>query len=328
MDNPVRETTAFVAKNAKDVKINKEKIKQLAENWAKNGVDNSLWPADFHLQTDNLEKLLDYLIVLDSINFCFWAPFVKTSEGREQKERWKIKYNGKEYKGYFALSLALKKFFEEKPEKTNLNYLSKISFKEFKEIMQGGKNLLFLKKRWQIVKAVSRSVIKNYKSSVNFVESANNKFSVLTHKIYKELPGFNDIFSYKGKKVYLFKRAQILGSEIWGAFGGKGLGFFEDLNYLTCFPDYKIPQILNNLGILEYSQKLQKKVNNKILIKMGSAQEVEIRSCTVQAVEILKQKLAKLGLNMPSFQIDWILWNKSKKDKMKIPYHLTKTIFY
>jgi hypothetical protein len=316
--NPVRETTAFVVKNAKDVKINKEKTKQLAESWAKNGVDNSLWPAGFHLQTDNPEKLLDYLIVLDSVNFCFWS----------KKERWKIVYDGKTYNGYFALSLALKKFFEEKLEKANLNYLSKISFKEFKEIMQGGKNLLFLKKRWQIVKVVSRSVIKNYKSSVNLVESANNKFSVLTHKIYKELPGFNDIFSYRGRKVYLLKRAQILGSEIWGAFGGKGLGFFEDLDYLTCFPDYKIPQILNNLGILEYSQKLQKKVNNKVLIKMSSAEEIEIRSCTVQAVEILKQELAELGLNLPSFQIDWILWNKSKKDKMKIPYHLTKTIFY
>lgn len=318
MENPVRETTAFVVKNAKDVKINKEKIIELAKEWKKNGVDNSLWPADFHLQTDDSEKLLDYLIVLDSINFCFWS----------KKERWKIKYKGKIYKGYFALSLALKKFFDEKQEKANLNYLSKISFKEFKKILQGGKNLLFLKKRWQIVKSVSRSVIKNYKSSVNFVESADNKFSVLTHKIYKELPGFNDIFSYRGRKVYLLKRAQILGSEIWGAFKGKGLGFFEDLDYLTCFPDYKIPQILNNLGILEYSSKLQKKVNNKILIKMGSAEEVEIRSCTVIAVEILKQELAKLVLNLPSFKIDWILWNKSKKDKMKIPYHLTKTIFY
>lgn len=318
MENPVRETTLFVVKNAKDVKINKEKVKELAEEWIKNGVEKPLWPEGFHLQTKDPQKLLDYLIILDSVNFCFWS----------KKQRWQIKYKGKNYNGYYALSLALKKFFEENSEKANLDYLSKISFEEFRKILQGGKNLLFLKKRWQIVKLVSRYIVKNYGNSVNFVESADNKFSVLTHKIYKELPGFNDIFSYNGKKIYLLKRAQILCSEIWGAFKKQGLGYFKDLDYLTCFPDYKIPQILNHLGILEYSERLNKKIKKKILIPEGSLQELEIRSATVYAVEILKEELAKLGRDSPSFQIDWILWNKSKSDKMENPYHLTKTIFY
>lgn len=318
MENLVRETTAFVARNAKDVKINKGKIKELADEWVKNGIEKSLWPEDFHLHAKDRQKLLDYLIVLDSLNFCFWS----------KNQRWKIKYKGKQYNGYYALSLALKKFFEENHQKASLEYFSNVSFDEFKDILQGGKNLLFLKKRWQIVKSVSGIIIKNYGNSVNFVESAGNRFSILTHKIYKELPGFNDIFSYNGKKIYLLKRAQILCSEIWGAFGGKGIGYFKDLDYLTCFPDYKIPQILNYLGVLEYSERLNKKIKNKILIPAGSLQELEIRSATVQAVEILKKELKAKGQNIPAFQLDWILWNKSKNEKMKIPYHLTKTIFY
>ena len=318
MENPVRKTTIFVVKNARDVKINRKAIKELARDWAKNGIEKSLWPEDFHLQTKNQRKLLDYLIILDSINFCFW----------NKKQRWQIKYKGKKYNGYYALSLALKKFFEDNPEKADLYYLSKISFADFKNILQGGKNLLFLKKRWQIARTAAKSIIKNYGGSKKFVESANHKFCLLTHKICKELPGFNDIFSYQGKKIYLLKRAQILCSEIWGAFKGKGIGYFEDLDYLTCFPDYKIPQILNFLGILEYSERLNKKIKNKVLIPMGSLQELEIRSATVQAVEILKKELKARGQDMPAFQLDWILWNKSKKDKMKNHYHLTKTIFY
>ena len=330
MENPVRKTTIFVVKNARDVKINRKAIKELARDWAKNGIEKSLWPENFHLQTKDQQKLLDYLIILDALNFCFWPARIATRSvaGGSKKQRWQIKYKGKKYNGYYALSLALKKFFEDNPEKADLYYLSKISFADFKNILQGGKNLLFLKKRWQIARTAAKSIIKNYGGSKKFVESANHKFCLLTHKICKELPGFNDIFSYQGKKIYLLKRAQILCSEIWGAFKGKGIGYFEDLDYLTCFPDYKIPQILNFLGILEYSERLNKKIKNKVLIPMGSLQELEIRSATVQAVEILKKELKARGQDMPAFQLDWILWNKSKKDKMKNHYHLTKTIFY
>jgi hypothetical protein len=61
---------------------------------------------------------------------------------------------------------------------------------------------------------------------------------------------------------------------------------------------------------------------------MGSKEEVEIRSATAQAVEMLKMGLLKRGIDVPAFQLDGILWNRSKKEKMSCNYHLTKTIFY
>ena len=321
MENLVRETTLNVIEKAKDVKINREKIRELAEKWAKRKLIIPAWPEKFHLQTNNAKKLLDYLIILDSINFCFWSPDPK-------KEKWHISYQNKRYDGYFALSLALKKFFEENPQKGSLNYFSRISFQEFKEILQGGKNLQFLKKRWQIAKKVSSVLIKKYKNSLRFIKSANQKLSVLVPKIFKELPFFNDISLYKGKKIYFLKRAQILPIDIWGAFGGKGIGYFKNLDYLTAFADYKVPQILHKLGILEYSPVLMKKIKNRILIPAGSKKEVEIRSATIWAIEYLKKALKNLGKEFYSFQIDWILWNKSQKIKINTPYHLTKTIFY
>lgn len=317
MENPVRITTLFVVKNAKDVKINASKIKDVVDILLNEGLNSSLWDGDVYLQSENKREILDFLIILDSLNFCFWS----------KKERWQIERNGKKYDGYYALFNALDKFFKENPDKTSLDYFSGISFREFKSILQGGKNLLFLKKRWQLVVAVSKTIIKKYKNSKNFVASADRKFSVLVKKIYK-LPGFNDIFSYNGKKIYLLKRAQILANDIWVAFKGKGLGYFKDVNYLTCFPDYKVPQILKHFGILEYSPKLDKKIRNKILIPMGSSQEVEIRSATVQAVEMLRVELLSRGIDAPALKIDWVLWKKSKADKISCNYHLTKTIFY
>jgi YHS domain-containing protein len=114
MINKARKTTFRIAKLSKEVGINKEKIAEIAKKWVGQDLSVPDWPKDMHLETDNPEEMLDYLIILDSLNFCFWS----------EKERWQIKYNGKNYNGYFALSLALKKFFEENPEKGNLKYFA------------------------------------------------------------------------------------------------------------------------------------------------------------------------------------------------------------
>lgn len=318
MNNPVRTTTLEVVKKAKDIRINQEKVKEVAEKWEREEIVVPSWPLDFHLQTKNQREMLDYLILLSSINFCFWS----------KEKRWQIRYKKKKYNGYFALSLALRKFFEENPEKANLNYFSKISFKEFISILQGGKNLYSLKKRWQIVRAVSSVLIRKYKNSENFIKSATQKLALLVPKIQKELPFLNDAVYYKGRKIYFLKRPQILCSDIWGAFKGKGIGYFKDLDYLTCFPDYKVPQILHHLGILEYSSSLEGKIKNRILIPAFSREEIEIRSGTVWGVEYLKKALEKSGSKFYPFEVDWILWNKSQQLEIKIPYHLTKTIFY
>ncbi|KPJ54871.1 hypothetical protein AMJ47_02245 [Parcubacteria bacterium DG_72] len=305
MINPVREKAFKIVKKAKDVKINKDKIGELARTWEKEKVKKPEWPADFHF------KSLDYFFILDSINFCFW--FVRRSPGKggPKVKKWSIDYKGKKYNGYFALSLALKGFFEKNPEKANLVYFSNISQREFNSILQGGENLQFLPKRWFIVRQVSREIIKKYNSCKNLLNSTNNKLSNLVSKIEK-LPYFKDPF---------LKRAQILASDIYGA----GLAEFDDLDYLTAFADYKVPQILNHLGILEYSKSLDNKINNKILIAQGSKQEKEIRASNIWAVELLKKQLNN---KFYSFEIDWILWNQAQGIEFSKPYHLTKTIKY
>jgi YHS domain-containing protein len=338
--SPVLKSTLYVIERAKSVKINCEKIKELAEKWVKGKMEIPSRPAEDILDTDDERIILDYLIILDTINFCFWSPFAKASEDRPsfseasegraiQKEKWNIEYKGKRYDGYFAMSLALKRFFEKNPEKANIEYFSKISFKDFCYILKGKGDLQFLKERWRGVKLVSKVLSRKYNGdSRKFVKSAKDKFSILVPKIYKELPTFDDIAEYGGKKIYLLKRAQILACDICFAFGNKEIGHFVDLDYLTVMPDYKLPQILFHWGVLSYSYELAGKVNNKVLIPVGSEEEVEIRAATVWAVEYLKEELAVLGRNFHSYELDWILWAESQKEKMQNNYHLTKSIYY
>ncbi len=317
MENPVREAVSWVVNRAENVRINRENLKALAAKIAAAKWRVPLWPKKMHLETNNRKALLDYLVILDALNFCFWS----------KKERWRFAYGKKEYAGYFALSLALKKKFEENPEKGNLDYFAKIPFGEFKAIFGGGKNLFFLKKRWQIARRVSRAVLKRG-GSEKFVLSAGGRASVLIPKIAGELFSFGDVVRYRGKKIYFWKRAQILAADIRGAFGGRGAGRFKDPEYFSAFADYRLPQILCFLGVLEYSEKLKKKIEKRTIIPAGSEEEVEIRAAAVLAVELLAKELRGRGRKIHPFQIDWILWDKSRRVRMKTPHHLTKTRFY
>lgn len=321
MTNPVLSSTLYVVKHAKDVSINAGKIDKLAEEWIRIRVVPPLWPKDFHFETKDTRRLLDYVLILDSLNFCFWS--------KDESQKWHIKYGGEKYSGYFGLALALKKFFEEDPKKSTFNYLVNISFPEFVKIFAGEGKFLLLKDRWEIVRAVSKVIFQTYNgNSERLVLSGSHQVSKFVPLVARKLPSFNDEAEYGGKKVYFWKRAQILAGDIYGVTEGCGVGYFEDLDYLTAFADYKLPQILSYAGVLEYSPKLLKKIREQNLIKAGSCEEIEIRSATIWAVEYLKEAFLKHGGRMRSFEIDWLLWNESKRIQMVKPHHLTQTTFY
>ncbi|HOK35431.1 MAG TPA: queuosine salvage family protein [Candidatus Pacearchaeota archaeon] len=317
MKNPVRETTKIIVKEAKKVKINQKKVEEFAEKIKDSKIPS--WPKKMHLWTRDENSLLTYLIILDSLNFCFWS----------KKEKWGIYYKNNFYEGYFGWSLALKKFFLKNPEKANFEYFSNIGFNQFLEILKGKGELELIRKRYQILKSVSKKFLEKYQGNPScFISLANNSAAKLVFEIYKNIPFFQDEAMYDNFKVYFLKRAQILVADIWGAFEGKGIGCFKDMDFLTAFADYKLPQILNHFEILEYSSDLQNKIQKRKIIPAFSKEEIEIRAATVQAVEEIRKSLIKRGKNLFSFQIDWLLWNKSQRLKMKNPHHLTKTIFY
>lgn len=319
--NPVLASTLAVLGKSKNVTINRKEVMRLAEEWSRLRVSAPTWGVENHLESNDSRRLIDYIILLDSLNFCFWTL--------DEGNKWKVDYQGEIHRGYFALSVSLKKFFENEPKKANFNYLSQISFEEFSTILQGEGHLQLLKKRWEIVKAVSGFLMENYYgNSERFILSSGHKAAKLVPKIANELPYFKDETTYGGKKVYLWKRAQILVGDIYGITRGIGAGYFDDLDYLTAFSDYKLPQILNHWKIIGYSPKLEEKIKLRTELKSGSNEEVEIRSATIWAVEYLKEELKTNGVRLKSFEIDWLLWNESKRIEMNKPHHLTTTTFY
>jgi hypothetical protein len=161
------------------------------------------------------------------------------------------------------------------------------------------------------------------------VESAEQSALKLIRLVAAKLPSFRDKAEYQGKKVFFYKRAQLFAADLYGALQGKEGGLFHDLDLLTAFADYKLPQVLRHIGVLRYEKTLAQKVDHHTLLGAGSPEEVEIRANTIWAVELIRQELLRQGKNLKAIEIDWILWNLGQQeDYRKYPYHRTLTIFY
>ena len=66
----------------------------------------------------------------------------------------------------------------------------------------------------------------------------------------------------------------------------------------------------------------------------GSEEEVEIRACTVQAVEciraVLEDRCGRKDCPLPhSVQLDWYLWEQGEQQRANSPpHHRTVTTYY
>ncbi len=147
--------------------------------------------------------------------------------------------------------------------------------------------------------------------------------------ILRHFPSFNDFSPYKGKTIYFQKRAQLLVADIYQMFQGKGYGNMKKLNKITACADYKLPMVLRNVGILEYSKELENKIDKKEEILKDSEEEVEIRANTIWANEFIKEELKKKIKKIDSIHVNDHLWllGQIKYPKNK-PYHLTRTTSY
>lgn len=69
-------------------------------------------------------------------------------------------------------------------------------------------------------------------------------------------------------------------------------------------------------------------IQEKKLIEAGSQEEVEIRSATIVAVDLLYKEYQDKGgkLEMPKFEN--LLFMTAKSTKFDKPYHLSKSLYY
>lgn len=115
--------------------------------------------------------------------------------------------------------------------------------------------------RLRVLQEVGTKLLEKYDGTFeNCLKLANRSAAKLINIVVEDFPCFNDVAQYKGKHVAIYKRVQILVSDLKYFFGSGGLGAMDDLDSLTIFADYRLPQVLMYFGALSYTDELMEKI--------------------------------------------------------------------
>ena len=289
------------------------------------------WDASLHFR-DGTWRTAGWVLVLDALNFCFWG------DTADPEARWKVAYRGKIYDGYWALAAALTRAVEEGRPLWDHRYLAELTAGEVGEILRpapGAPAIPLFEARLANLRELGRGLqawdsrAADEPPVTALIGAAERSAAGLVRSVVEAFPSFDDVAIYRGREVRFYKRAQILVADLAGAFDGGGLGAFDDLDALTAFADYKVPQVLRRLGLLTYDQDLAARVDRYQLLPAGSPAEVEIRAGTIWACDMLRRALVARGHALRAFEVDWALWTAGQNLPADVrPYHRTRTIFY
>lgn len=328
--------TRPVMMHARHVRIDAARVDATADELARSWIGPPDWEVTLHYQDpDEPWKTAMWTLLLDALNFCFWP------DGVASDRRWGVRYHGKRYDGYWGLAAALSRAVEEGAPLFDPAALADISEAEVARILRpdeeraGTPDIPLLDKRVAHIREVGEGLLRwqerlpGQPAVVTLIESAEGSGPALARQVIDDFPSFNDVTTYDGEAVHLFKRAQILIADLAGTFEGEGLGQFHDLDELTVFADYKVPQVLRRFGILVYDDELAERIARYEPIPAGSAAEVEIRAATVWAGELLRRAMAARQITLHAFELDWTLWVAGQfLPGDAEPYHRTRTVFY
>lgn len=317
--NTILESCKFVADHSKYVKINFQKIDSFCESFHPGHIQHWYNEAPFDITKLSQRDKLHFLLVCDSISFSYWgAP------------KWKIQFHGEELDGAYGMIGAMGSAIENNFPILDPKYLSTISEIDFSKILTGNIQIPLFQERLNIIREVGNVLLTKCNGDfAGLIQKADGDSQKLLQLIVENFPSFRDESIYQGKKVYFYKRTQLLVADIYQAFAEESFGKLKNIPELTACADYKLPYVLRRLGIFSYSEDLAYKIDNKIQIEKDSEEEVEIRANTIWAVELIKQKIQKKTANIDAIHINDRLWmlgqEKLPTDK---PYHLTRTTAY
>ena len=328
---------AFIASKAKDVKIIDTGISSCADDIVKNITDGKLDMTKMFIKTDvhpqNSDASgIDWIFFADTLNFSFWM--------QESGPQYVVTYKGVTYTGYLAMCAAVNRTLDKNINLTDPKYFANIDEETLGEMLEGDNKvpIPLLQKRLECLHEVGKVLIDKFSGTFNTVlAQCDNSASKLLELVLAHFPCFNDSGVFHNTEVSFHKRAQILVADIWCLFEGTGTGSFRDIDQLTMFADYRVPQSLQHYGALQYSAELLQFLASDRLLEAGHEWEQEIRGCSIEAVErvtrlvVAELRRRAVEARVNSILVDQYLWGYRRQhaDTMKsIPYHKVRSIFY
>lgn len=316
-------TTRYVVENARYVVVDHEKVADVADTLAERELMPVTYDCARHL-CGTEPGVANFVLVLDTLNFSFWPG--------PNQPHWTVTHHGETVNGYWALVAALRRALDEGIPITDAAFLAELTEDRLGQILRGdGESVIpLLAERAAALQAVGQALLATYDGQfVNLIQRASGSAPRIAGMLGHQFASFDDVATYGDHDIQFFKRAQICAADLYGASGGESWGALSNLDQLTGFADYKVPQVLRHLGILRYTDALSQTIQERRLIPPGSQPEVEIRAATIWGIEYLRRALAARGTSLPAFKLDWYVWELGQELPLDTPpYHRTRTIYY
>jgi hypothetical protein len=308
------EKSKYVMANSNHVRINDNQIRTIANEIKIK--DNTHWLDKFReeMKFFNMETITHFLLIYHAIGFCFWG-----------EPKWKIEYKETQVDGAAALIYAMIREIERKPQLLDFRYLCNIDIDEFRVILKGNIEIPLLSERYSNLIHTSKVVLEKLNNNLyNSIKNINTDAELLEF-IIEYFDTYKDTRIYQGVEIPYYKRAQLFVSDILHIKENM-LGQKVDYHNLVGCADYKIPQILRQLGVIQYSKELEEQIDNKIEIRENSEYEIEIRSSMIEVIDKIKRQTKG---EYSAISINDYFWIKSGEGKYNNkPYHRTKTTSY
>jgi len=337
-ETQVLEGAEYVYDNSIDVALDSQSTKAAAamiyDQMQKKEYSTKTWSShELHPKAKD-ENTVAFIFTLDLLNFSFWSE-------KDDEERFAVEYKDKKWTGYWSLVASLCRALDEDIPITSSDFWQnedECTEEVLKHVFRSttGEEIPLFQERMACLREAGNILYEKYNCSfTNCVEAANHSAAALVNLLAQDFPCFNDVVSFENRKrVRFLKRAQICVADLWAAFDGEAFGQFDDIDKITMFADYRVPQILNTLGCLSYSPKLDNTIRQKRLIENGHTWEIQLRGCSIWCVELIRREILR---NHPDAKINAILIDFFLYDTMKereaagqeeIPHHRTRSIWY
>lgn len=314
MLDKVLETCKFVVDNAKYVNINYDKIDELIDELLKFNNVHYLTKVPYPIYDMDTRDIVNFLLIFDSIDFSFWG-----------EPKWTINANGQPLDGGIALLHCIFNLFNNRDSRLVYKEIENMSLDQFKEILKGNVDIPLLEERYRIITGIARIVNEKMNGSFYDYIKAMNTDKEIFETILNYFSSFEDTRTYQDRTIYFYKLAQLLTSDILHVIKNKEHIEVDYSNLLGC-ADYKIPQVMQGFGILEYDDELSLLLDSKTEIKENSEYEVEIRASMIVVINYIWKQIGK---SIYRIDINDFIWGKGQdKTKKYKPYHLTRTTSY
>lgn len=320
----LRSGCAIVATGARFVQLDPDRIGPLATELITAGsLDDSGSVGDpWSVRSTDVERAIALVLTLDTINFgSGWHPVVRKRPGMS---------------GATSMATAVREW--ERDEPITAARLVELELSDVLTIFdQPSDDAAVMELMVAFTGALvdlGRFVLDGHDGSfTDLVEWAGGSAVELASAL-TAMHTFDDAARWTGPdgtaiELHFDKRAQLVTADLHRTFGDHGPGRFDDLDRLTAFADNLVPHVLALDGVLHLDPQLRARIDREELLEPGSPEEVEIRALGVHGVELLRAELLARGHDVPSWQLDGILWRRGGASHYKaVPRHRTRSHHY